>query len=343
MDVAPAPRGSEATQPQPTATPPGSPIPASPLRLAWRRLRKLLLLIPVVALAASILGYSGGQTQRRAAQQQAEAVLASEQFSQGLDDLQAGRYSLARQRFEYVIRLNPAFPGAADRLVEALVQIEAPIQAGAATPTPTINLAPVEELFTQARAALADGDWSRVLDTLLALRAKDDAYRSVEVDGMMYVALRNRGLDRIRTQWQLEQGLYDLSRAARFGPLDKEATDWQTSAGLYLQANSYIGLHWDLSTDLFLDLCLAGVWDSCDKLATAIPYYAEDLMGWMDEDPCAVQAEFDSWGWPVDLPVMQPIYDAVTRNNEECARQHPTPTTPTTPIETETPTATPEP
>ena len=342
MDVAPpTPHGSEATQPQPAATQPTGAIPASPFRLAWRRLRKLLLVIPVVALLAGVFGYVGGRAQRRAAQEQAEAVLASDQFAQGLDDLQAGRFTLARQRFEYVIRLNPAFPGAADRLVEALVQIEAPIQGGALIPTPTANLAPVEELFTQARTALAEGDWSRVLDTLLALRAKDAAYRAVEVDGMMYVALRNRGLDRIRNQWQLELGLYDLSRAARFGPLDKEATDWQTSAALYLQANSYIGLRWDLSTDLFLDLCIAGVWDSCDKLAAAVPGYAEDLMGWMDEDPCLVQAEFDSWGWPVDLPIMQPIYDAVARNNEECVRLHPSPTAILTP--TETPTPTPEP
>ncbi len=325
MSQAPAPGEAEATQPQATATQSASALPASPFRLAWRRTRRLLWLVPLAAIIAGLLGYFGGQAQRRRAQAEAEAVLATEQFTQGLDDLQAGRYSLARQRFEYVIRLNPDFPGAADRLVEALSQLEAPIQSSAATPTPTVNTAPIEELFTQAQAALAEGDWSRVLDTLLTLRAEDPAYRAIEVDGMMYVALRNRGLERIRDEWQLEPGLYDLSRAARFGPLDKEATDWQTTATLYLQANSYIGLRWDLSTDLFLDLCLAGVWDSCDKLETAVPHYAEYLLGWMDEDPCEVQAVFDSWGWPIDLPILQPIYDALAANNEECAKRTPSP------------------
>ncbi len=300
----------------------------------------MLLLVPLAAVIAGLFGYFGGQAQREQAQAQALAALAGEQFAQGMDDLQAGRYSLARQRFEYVIRLDPAFPEAADRLVEALSHIQTPIQGGAATPTPTVNLAPVEELFDQARAALSQADWTRVLDTLLALRAKDPAYRAVEVDGMMYVALRNRGLDRIRNQWQLELGMYDLSRAARFGPLDKDATDWQTTAGLYLQANSYIGLRWDLSIDLFLDLCLAGVWDSCDKLATAVPNYADFLLGLMDEDPCTAQSMFDSWGWPVDMPVMQPIYDALATTNAECARLNPTAAPEPTP--TETPTSTPE-
>ena len=339
--VAPSPSGgADETQPRPTIPLPdesGAQTESGALAV-WRRVRRFALLIPIAALVAGAAGYFGGLQARQAAQRQAVAAIAQEQFDQGVQDLEAGRYSLARQRFEYVIRLNPAFSGAADRLVEALVQLEAPIQASALIPTATVNLAPVEELFSQARTALAEGDWTRALDTLLTLRAKDAAYRAVEVDGMMYLALRNRGLDLIRNQSQLEPGLYDLSRAALFGPLDQVASGWQTSAALYIQANSYIGLRWDLSVDYFLDLCLAaGLWDSCDKLATAVPHYAEDLLGWMDEDPCAVQAEFDSWGWPLDVPILQPIYDAVATNNAECARLLTPPTAQATPTETPTP------
>jgi tetratricopeptide (TPR) repeat protein len=312
--------------------------------MAWRRVRRFLLLIPALALVAGVAGYFGGVEERDATRQAAVTAIAQAQYDQGLADLAAGRYSMARQRFEYVIRLDPGFPGAADRLVEALVNLDVPTTSAGPTATPTPNLAPVQELFTQAQAAFAEGNWTRTIETLLALRAKDPAFRAVEVDGLMYASLRSRGLDLIRTEWQLEPGLYDLSRAERFGPLDKDASDWQTSARYYLQANSYMGLRWGLSTDLFLDICVpAGLWDSCNKTTLAAQRSAEQLTAMADADPCGIQAEFEQWGWPLDLPILQPVYDVVGAAAEECIRRNPPPTPTPEVTPTETPTSTPPP
>jgi hypothetical protein len=271
--------------------------------------------------------------------------MAQSQFELATGDLQAQRYELARQRLEYVIQLDPTYPGAAELLVQALVHIQEPMATVASAPTPTPNLAPVEDLFAQAQQAFAEEDWTRVIDTLLALRAKDPAYHAVDADGMMYAALRNRGLNLIRNDWQLEAGLYDLSRAERFGPLDKEAEDWRYSARYYLLANSYFGLNWGLSSDLFLDLCVpAAVWDTCDRATASILHYADEL----DEiaDPCEAVRQYEAWEWPGDLPILQPVYDVVAHANERCAAQTApeataTPTPEGTPAETPTDTPTP--
>ena len=110
--------------------------------------------------------------------------------------------------------------------------------------TPTPNLAPVEELFTQALAALDRQHWTTAIDTLIGLRAKNATFRAVEVDGMFYNAFRNRGVQRIGEQGLLEEGIYDMSRAERFGPLDRDAGNWRSWAELYLEADSYMGLNW---------------------------------------------------------------------------------------------------
>jgi hypothetical protein len=260
-------------------------------------------------------------------------------------DLEAGRYELARQRFEYVIELEPSYPGAPELLVQALVHIQEPLVFAPAAPTPTPNLDPVDDIFVQAEEAFAAGEWTRVIDLLLAARAKDATYRAVEADGMMYVALRSRGLNLIRNEWELEAGLYDLNRAERFGPLDKEAEDWRFSARLYLVANSYFGLDWGLSADLFLDLCVPGaVWDSCDRATVSIEQYADELDE--VEDACEAVRQYEAWEWPADLPILQPVYDVVALAQGRCSAQTapqetPTPTPDGTPTETPTDTPTP--
>ena len=328
---------AEETQPTPAvredSTQPVATQPAIGQPSRWPRLRWFALLIPAAVLLASAAGYLVGGRQQQAARQRAVAEIARQQYELGAQDLQAGRFQLAAERFEYVIRLDPSYPEASARLIEALVAIEEPLASATPAPTPTPNLAPVEELFAQAQSAFADEDWTRVIDTLLALRAKDPAYRAADADGMMFAALRNRGLYLIRIEWQLEPGLYDLSRAERFGPLDKEAEDWRTSARFYLYADTYMGLDWGEATSLFLRICApAGLWDSCDRAAEAAQHYAEQLLAMTDV--CAAQQEYEQREWPPDYPILQPIYDAGAQVADACAATQ-------APPATETPTPTP--
>lgn len=273
----------------------------------WRTLRWFLLIIPAALIIAAAIGYSAGVNQRDADQQSALAGQADEQFNLGVEDLAAGRFEIARQRFEYVSRIDPGYPGVADRLAEALLALNAPTETPTPVLTPTPNLAPVEDLLSQAKAAYADQDWSGAIDTLIALRAKDASFQSVQVDGLLYGALRARALQRIRSDWDLEQGLYDLALAESFGPLDSEAVSWRTSARLYLSANSNMGLNWPQATNDFLQLCLAGLWDSCDKLSTAADAYA-DYMSETNQI-CAAAEQYTQWGFPPDLPTLARVYE----------------------------------
>jgi hypothetical protein len=99
----------------------------------------------------------------------------------------------------------------------------------------------VEELYSQAKQALMGGDWTSAIDALLKLRKDAPDFNAVEVDGMLYVALKSRGVDKIKNT-DLEGGTYDLTLAERFGPLDVEASSYRNWAELYVTGASY----WDI-------------------------------------------------------------------------------------------------
>lgn len=220
------------------------------------RLRFLRWLVPLtlgaLALAAG-LGYLIGDRQQRTSRESEIQSIIAEQFALGLLDLEEERFQLARQRFEYIIQLDPSFPEAAERLAEALLGLREPVVAAPTAPvaSPTPNLAPAQEILDSANAAFREGDWDAVIQLLLALRGKDPDFQAVAVDGLMYGALRNRGIRRISVDKQLEEGIYDLSLAQSFGPLDEEAENWRSWAQLYLTANSYFGLNWEQATFYF--------------------------------------------------------------------------------------------
>jgi hypothetical protein len=101
-----------------------------------------------------------------------------------------------------------------------------------------------EELFSQAQVSLADGQWNQAIEALLKLRKDETGYQPVKVDSMLFVALRNRGVDRILKEGDLEGGTYDLALAERFGPLDVEANNFRLWADLYVTGASFWGLDW---------------------------------------------------------------------------------------------------
>jgi tetratricopeptide (TPR) repeat protein len=275
----------------PIASPPS---PESAPRSGVRRLLPWIVLGVVAALAlAGFAGYRTGERQRENARQQAILTQADEQFQLGLEDLEASRYELARQRFEYVIRLDPIYPEAPEKLAAALVGLKAPI-VPQVLPTATPNLAPVAELFDQAKASFDTGDWSATIDTLITLRGKDSTYRAIEVDGMLYAALRNRGVDQISNKGLLEEGIYDLNRAELFGPLDQDADNWRSWADLYLLANSYIGANWAQAAYYFAQVYVVAPYmrnDAYIKYAQSAQAYGDQLVA--AGDACAAKALYE--------------------------------------------------
>jgi tetratricopeptide (TPR) repeat protein len=203
----------------------------------------LCLAIFLIAAAGGLLGYLSGKKSVSGVETAEARAYLEEQYQLGVADMEAGRYDLARQRFEYIILKDDTIQAAIDRYLEVIEVISAteslPPLPATKTPTPTIDPRPIEDLFDQPLALLAVGEWDQALETLAALRQADPTYRIIEVDGLIYIGLRNRGLDKIRSRGELEEGLYDFTLAEKFAPLDIEANNFRVWARYYLMGNGF--------------------------------------------------------------------------------------------------------
>ena len=304
-DTQPIRRRTEATRPHAVANEVTRPIGAGAERppakgdgLPWKLLLALGLAAAVILTASAGSGYLLGSEERdqAAAAQQSDLLL--EQFDLGVADLEEGRLLTARQRFEYILSIDPAYPGAQDLLSLAQMGLNEPTSAPIPTateiiltPTATISLESLEGLLEAARGANTREAWDESIETLLALRGRDPNYRPDEVNGLLFTAYRNRGVAKILRR-DLAEGIYDLALASRVGALDNTASSWRRSAIFYLYANSFIGLDWFEATRNFADLCAAGIWDSCFKYAKSAAEYGHLLV--KDQEFCAAAEQYDA-------------------------------------------------
>jgi tetratricopeptide (TPR) repeat protein len=245
------------------------------------------IFLVVVLGVSAVLGYYRGLDLREQTEISQVAQAIKEQFDLGVGDLVELRFEIAKQRFEYVLSFEPNYPGAAEYLGMALGALNQPTPTPAPTisPTPTVtpDLRSFEGMFQSAQAAFNRGDWDEALNILLLLRAADPTHQLDEVNRMMALSLRNRGMDKL-FNGDIEQGVYDLNLAERFGPLDSQAQSWRRSAAFFTFANSYFGLDWALSAEYFGQICIANIWGACYKYGESAREYGHLLL--KDEDYC---------------------------------------------------------
>ena len=267
--------------------------------------RWLLWVVGIVLFAIIVLGvggisgYASGLSQRISRTDSDSSLIVQEQFDLGVLDLLEGRYELARQRFAYIMEIEPDNVAARELLGDALIALDQPTLAPTLTPsatlditpTPTLDLRSMDGLFAGAQAAHGSGEYDAAFEMLVTIIAEAPDFRRVEVDQVLFSILRNRGLDKIWRGDQ-EQGIYDLTLAERISPLDSQATSWRNSAAFYLFANSYFGLDWALATEYLSQICSAAIWDGCWKYSQASWQYGNKLME--AEDPCAAILQYDA-------------------------------------------------
>ena len=206
-----------------------------------------ILALLIIASLSALGGYQSGIELRQVAESTQLAQVVGEQFQLGMQELKDGQYFRARQRFEYVIQVDPAYPEAMDRLSEVLLYLNTtatPTLVPTPTLTPTPDMRGVQEMFDQSQQYMLDGDWNNAIETLLVLRKAEPEFHSVEVDGMLFLSLRNRGRDKIINQADLEGGIYDLTLASRFGLLDTEAKGILNWTTLYITGASFWEIDW---------------------------------------------------------------------------------------------------
>jgi len=241
----------------------------------------VLILLVIVALGI-FGGYRSGIGIRQRAETELKSQQLSDQFSRALVDIQFGNYNAAQQRLEYILKLDPSFPGAMEKLTEVMVLSNVPTATPVVSPTPELIVDDTnyEALLAQAKQLVSAGQWQNALTVLDTMRAKDSSFHTVEVDGMYYFSLRNWGVDLIKAG-NLEGGIYELTLAERFGPLDNTARVLRDSARAYINAASFWELDWKTASEAFGQLNGSGIWDgtmtATDRYRIATMRYADEL------------------------------------------------------------------
>ena len=282
----------------------------------------------VIAGMSAYGGYHSGVIQRRTQEAYEIAGQLTDQFLLGLDDMEAGHDDLARQRFEWVIEHDPNFPGAIDKLVELQTRMgitASPTPAPTPTLTPTPDTRGRDELYNAGRQALASGEWTNAIETLLKLRKIAPDFHTVQVDGWLYIALRYRGVDKIKAA-DLEGGTYDLALAERFGPLDVEATNYRSWAEMYVTGASFWDIDWAQTVNYFEQLIIIAPylrdgsgWTSTDRYKLALSKYGDWLA--QQERWCEAQEQYQK---AIDLGSNQVAEPTAVYASEQCtASQEP--------------------
>jgi tetratricopeptide (TPR) repeat protein len=309
-----------------------------------------VLLLALIAGGSVYAGYNSAIDQRTRYESTLVAGEASNQYVLAQQDIALGNYDRARQRLEYIIKIDPNFPNVSEQLAFVLTQ-----QRITATPTlvPTPTLTPTpdyrgrDELFGQAQNQLVARDWTGAIDTLLLLRKNYPDFMVVKVDGMLFVALRNRGIDKIAQLHDLEGGNYDLTLAERFGPLDAEARNWRDWAELYIRGASFWGVDWAQSVYYFSQLAAAAPNLSDIAGWTASNRYLDALLGYGDwlatkGQWCDAQSQYDTYMTLLANPQVEPTAMFAADQCAQGTLPEVTPggeitSTPETPFPTETP------
>lgn len=314
-----------------------------PRNLGW--LAFAFVLVALSVLLGGWLGYASGQQSRLSQQNQQALQSLDGQFQLGVQDLEAGRYEIARQRFEFIISQDPNYPGITEKLVavmEVMLATGTPAPVATITPIPTQDLRPVQDLYNQALTLAAGSQWTALIDTLSALRKADLTYQAAKVDGLLYIALRSRGIEKILNEGNLGGGSYDLALAERFGPLDVDATTAREWARLYMIGLSFWEVYPDQSVFYLSQVAAAAPnlrdssgWTAMERYYQALIQYGDALAekeAWCD---AASQYEL-AMSIRVETALQEKFENAVL----QCQGATETPLVTETPLTSETPTAT---
>ncbi|MBN1311916.1 MAG: hypothetical protein JXB30_10895 [Anaerolineae bacterium] len=205
----------------------------------------------VLAAALGVAAAGGaiaGQNELNARATQTTTAEIGVQFAQGMQDIEQGNYALAAERFRWVLRVAPDYPGAAEGLVQAENALNQP-----STPMATLAASSSQnpdELFAEAQEYYDAGEWANAIRRFQDLLVVVPTYREDEVKEMLYRALVTLGLQYVRGE-RLQEGLAYLDQASEIRPLDDQAEGERHWAKLYLTGRTYSDLNWAIAIENF--------------------------------------------------------------------------------------------
>jgi tetratricopeptide (TPR) repeat protein len=252
----------------------------------------------VILFLAILAGYGSGISIRNNNQTSVISQQLGEQFQYALVDIEFQRYENAKQRLEFIIAHDPSFPGVQDKLTQVLVLMNQPTPTMTPSLTPTPDFSGAEQAFLQAQQLIAAQDWPGALGTLDQIRKLDQTYKTSQVDGMYYFALRNYGYDLITRQGNLEGGIYQFTLSERFGPLDRDSNGLREGARYYLIGASFWELDWAEALFYFDQVYRGwpGIWDgtmtASERFYRASMRYGDQLVS--EENYCDAVTQYQN-------------------------------------------------
>ena len=305
----------------------------------------LALLILIVLIAVGILGgYGSGMGKRYSAQDTLVSGQLLEQYQLGIQAVNTGQYAVAKKHFEYIIQNYPNYPGVKSAYTDLLLRMMitptiVPSPTPTITPTPDTRsidqiYADVTGLLSASGADLCARNWDDIITKLDTLRKDDITYHAAEVDGMYYIALRNRGVCKIYPQTyepntscaslniNLEGGIYDLTQAERFGPLDSNASALRTWARLYITGASFWDQDWVQAQNYFSQVMLNYPNLSDSSCTTASERFRQASLGYAQQfldkaDYCDAEKQFEAL-FAIDSPKNAIAYPTATEARNIC-------------------------
>jgi outer membrane protein assembly factor BamD (BamD/ComL family) len=224
-----------------------------------------LCVLALVAIGL-LAGYGSGMSQRYAAQNTQIAGQLDEQFQLGVQAYNAGNYELAQKYFDFIISKDPNYPGIVTAYSDLMMRLHATITPEF-SPTPVVSPTPdlrgAQDIYNTALQLLNSGDWNGAISNLDSLRKSFPDFLTAQVDGLYYMALRQRGVGKIVAACKdanLEGGIYDLTLAEHFvgtGNLDAFAESLRIYARLYIIGASYWDQDWLQAQNFFAQVMAA--------------------------------------------------------------------------------------
>lgn len=295
-----------------------------------------MILIAVIGVG---IGYASALKERSQEEKSQRLNVAVAHFELALLDQNAGRLLAARQRYEYVLSIYPEYPGLDEKLVEIGLligqdpNIVPPETSAVGTPSAPINVdaaarrQTLNALNRDAKKYLNAQDWNNLYVTAVKMRDINPKYNVTQVDGYYYMALRNLGIEKIKSG-NLEVGSYYFSLAEQISPIDNEAQSYNTWAHMYLTAGSWWGISWLNAIEKFGELhqIVPNLMDSSRmtvkaRYAGAYEGYGDFLQltyKWCDAVP---QFEIAAGIYPSDR-----LMQKIEKGQKLCANPPPTPT-----------------
>jgi tetratricopeptide (TPR) repeat protein len=254
-----------------------------------------------------------------------------EQYQFALVDIQFGRFDNAKQRLEFIISKDPSYPGVKDKLTEVLVLSVIPTSTPTPTLAPTPDLRGIENAYQRAAQLVKAQDWQNTLSALDIVRKLDANYKTAQVDGMYYFALRNYGHALILKQGNLEGGIYYLTLAERFGPLDNTSVQLREGARTYIIGASFWKIDWRQAVAYFAQVNAgwATMWDgdmtAAKRFNIASMRYGDELFA--RQEYCAAYDQYNNVSADLDAKAAKNFAEA----SRECYPPTETPPAPATP------------